>query len=197
MLSSKNCSKRSRSSPSDPRSARRRPGASLDDESAAASEASSRRRVGPPAFEYPRRQPRRAIVVVARLTGLARGHAADADGKDQPRRKGDRSFVARGAERVLRQRHGPAAQDGRVILAPALGTDAALAHEPAERLAVLDRRGVCGQILGRSCRFSIQRGVSSRRLAWTRASRTATIKALELLIPAADGRSLSKTTSTP
>ena len=34
-----------------------------------------------------------------------------------------------------------------MILAPALGTDAALAHQPAERLSVLDRRRVRGQIL--------------------------------------------------
>ncbi len=73
----------------------------------------SRRRARSPRRPVPVRQrsstraamPRRAIVVVARLPGLARGHAADADRKDQPRGEGNRPLVARGAERVLR--HAP------------------------------------------------------------------------------------------
>ena len=55
-----------------------------------------------PTLEHPRGVSGHAVVVVARLAGLARGHAADADREDQPGRERDRPLAARRAERVLR-----------------------------------------------------------------------------------------------
>ena len=83
-----------------------------------------------------------------------------------------------------------------MILAAAAGADAALAVKATEAAAVFDRRCVGREVLG-VAELPRHVAVVVEPVGPRHGSRTAIISALELLMPDADGRSLSNMTSTP
>src|ERR1700693_6110973 len=103
-----------------------------------------------PELEDRGRGERQAVVGLARASRLLRRHAARADDERPLGRQGNLPLEPNRAERVLRELTGAAAEDRRVVFAPAEGAHPPIAGQAAEGEAILDRAEIAGEILGAS-----------------------------------------------
>ena len=108
---------------------------------------------------------RRAVVAILRAARLVGLHTARGDDKPPRRRHRIVAEVAHGHVRVGAHAVGDAGENRGVVLAAAVGADAARARERAERQPVLDGAEVSGEIEGGRDRLAATRAARRARRA--------------------------------
>ncbi len=137
-----------------------------------------------------------AIVLIAGRAGLLGHHAAGADREQATVRHRQQLLELHRAIGVLADVVWLGAEDGRVILAAAEGAHAAIALEPAEALPVLDRAQITGQV-GLAADVMPIFVAGGQVVDFREHQKHAHHQALELLMPAAGGKSLASAMSAP